>query len=302
MYPAVDWGYAGVMPRFHLRSSAFVVASVFALCAWVLVAANCSSSRGIRLSGAGGSGTGGIDLGGSIASGGASGTGTGGVDSGGSSASGGTSGIATGGIDSGGSGGDGGTSTPDGGEATGSCLPGATQSDCQLCGPDLSGTCQRACPTVDCSVYPVPAECAAVCSGATCCECQLSFGNEHFWRSPQVPPQCGTACSDIVSKWTGYMADPGLTACTIASDCIVVGSTPSYCDCGKSVAGCGRAANATAYSASPAATLETQYRGSCTQGFDACDCGPGYPDCVNGTCTLTRWGCCMCLPADAGRF
>jgi len=206
-----------------------------------------------------------------------------------------------GGGGNGGNGGNGGTPTTDSGEPTGSCLPGATQSDCQLCGPDLSGTCQRACPKVDCSVYPVPAACAEVCAGATCCECQPSFGNEYFWREPQVPPQCGTACSDMVSKWTGYLADPGLTACTIASDCIVVGG-PHGCECGRSLSGCGRAANATAYRASPAATLETQYRGSCTQGFDACDCGPGYPDCVNGTCTVTSWGCCMCPPGDAGRF
>jgi hypothetical protein len=313
------------MRRFHLRSSAFVVGS--ALCAWALGAASCSSSRGIRLSGAGGSGTGGSATGGigsggigtgeTIASGGTGGIVTGGIASGGSSASGGTGdtatggigsggigtgetiasggtgGIVTGGAGSGGSSGSGGTSTPDGG----SCPPGATAADCQLCGPDLSGTCQRACPKVDCSVYPVPAECAAVCAGATCCECQLSFGNEYFWRSPLGPPQCGTACSDIVSKWTGYMADSSLTACTIASDCIVVGGpSSSLGGCGSSMGGCGRGANAAAYRASPAATLESQFRSSCKQGFNACDCGGSFPECVGGTCTV-GWRCSSC---DAG--
>jgi hypothetical protein len=262
--------------------------SIFALCAWVLVATSCSSSRGIGLSGAGGSDTGGMGMGGTTRVGA-----TGGMGAGGS----GTGGSAAGGMGAGGTIGSGGTLATDGG----SCLPGATQSDCDLCGSNVPSACEVACPTVDCSVYPVPAACAAVCSGATCCECQMSFGNEYFWRQSLGPPQCGTACSDMVSKWTGYMADPALTACATASDCVVVGSTPTYCDCGKSVGGCGRAANAAAYRASPAATLEIQYRSSCTQGFDACDCGPGYLDCVNGTCTVTRWGCCMCPPPDAGR-
>jgi hypothetical protein len=262
LFAAMDWGYAGAMRRFYLRRSAFLVRSILALCAWALVAASCGASHDVPSSGSGG--------------------------------------IATGGIGMGGSGGTGGTSTTDAGEPSGSCLPGATQSDCQLCGPDLSSTCQRACPKVDCSVYPVPAGCAAVCSGATCCECQRSFGNEYFWRSPLLPIACGTACSGMVSTWTGYLADPGLTACTTATDCIVVGG-PSYCDCGPSLGGCGRAVNAAAYRASPAATLESQFRSSCSQGFNACDCGPGFPDCVDGTCTVTRWGCCMCAP-DAGRF
>lgn len=316
------------MRRSYPKNLAFVVGSVLVLCAWALVAASCSGSRGIHSSGAGSSGTAGMSTGGSIESGdpdgsvtgpmgsggagtgggiesgGAGGSATGGTGIGGSSGGGGTGGSATGGAATaaggagmGGGSEDGGPSTTDGG----SCLPGATSSDCQLCGPDLSSTCKLACPKVDCSVYPVPAACAEVCSGATCCECQREIGNEYFWRSPLLPIRCGTACSDMFSKWTGYMADPGLTACTVSSDCLMVGSTPEYCNCGKSVGGCGRAANATAYRASPAAALEIQYRGSCTQGFDACDCGPGYPECVNGTCTVTRWGCCMCT-GDAGRY
>jgi hypothetical protein len=290
------------MRRSYPRDLAFVVGSVLVLCAWALVAASCSGSRGIHSSGAGSSGTADMDTGGSIESGGAGGSATEGTGIGGSSGGGGLGGVATGGALAGGAGmggssEDGGPSTTDGG----SCLPGATSSDCQLCGPDLSSTCKLACPKVDCSVYPVPAACAEVCSGATCCECQREIGNEYFWRSPLLPIPCGTACSDMLSKWAGYMADPSLTACTVSSDCLMVGSTPEYCNCGKSVGGCGRAANATAYRASPAATLEIRYLGSCTQGFDACDCGPGYPECVNGTCTVTHSGCCMCA-GDAGRY
>ena len=348
--PTVDQGYDPGMRRFTLQTSPFVVESI--LCAWALVGASCSSSSpGIRSSGAGGSSTGGMGLGGSIGgdgmdrggTGGISGSGgigvtvTGDLDTGdaglggirwGASGGGGTAAVGNGGAavvggiggggtgggvagagatgtagvggtGMGGSSGSGGMATIDGGEPAGLCLPGATQSDCELCGTYLSSTCGQACPKVDCSVYPVPAECAAVCSGAPCCECQRSLGDEYFWRTPQVPLRCGTVCSDIVSKWTGTMADPSLTACTTASDCTVVGGPGSYCNCGRSLSGCGRGANAAAYRASPAATLEIQYRSSCTQGFDACDCGPAVLECASGTCRVTGWGCCNCR-GDAG--
>ena len=174
------------------------------------------------------------------------------------------------------------------------CPAGASESDCQRCGPTLPSGCKQVCPSVDCSVYPVPAECAAVCSGSTCCACA------HSWQLPQVPVQCGNACSDMVSRWQSYLADPAMVACATASDCVTVGGQPFMDPCnGYSTIGyCGVAANAAVYRASPAAGLETDFSLNCKDhiGFD---CGPGFPECIAGKCVLQHWGCCMCHP-DAG--
>ena len=181
------------------------------------------------------------------------------------------------------------------------CPAGASDNDCQLCGTALPSSCQQVCPSVNCNVHPVPAECAAVCAGANCCTCTRVVGDIYYWQTPQLRPQCGSACSDMISRWEAYLADPTMVACTTASDCVVVGGQPFWDPCSdrySTIGYCGRAANAAAYGASPAASLETEFASSCTNHI-AADCGPGYPECISGKCVLRRWGCCLC-PPDAG--
>ena len=140
-----------------------------------------------------------------------------------------------------------------------------------------------------------------MCAGANCCACTRITGDIYYWQAPQLRPQCGTACSDMISRWQGYLADPAMVACTGAADCTVVGGQPAMDPCnGHSAIGyCGVAANASAYRASPAASLEAEFAANCPNhtGFD---CGPGHATCSNGKCTVQGWGCCLCQP-DAGR-
>jgi hypothetical protein len=176
-----------------------------------------------------------------------------------------------------------------------------SETDCQRCGPTLPVSCQRTCPTVDCSVYPLPAECAEMCSGASCCACAYGPSTpEYRWQVPYPPLKCGTACSDMLSRWEGYLADPAMVACTTSSDCIVVGGQPAMDPCnGHSTIGyCGKAANAAAYRASPAASLETEFAASCT-GHTGYDCGPGYAACTDGKCVIAGFGCCFGCMRDA---
>lgn len=149
-------------------------------------------------------------------------------------------------------------------------------------------------------MYPVPTECAAVCAGANCCTCTRLTGDIYYWQAPQLRPQCGSACSDMISRWQGYLADPAMVTCTTATDCTVVGGQPAMDPCnGHSTIGyCGVAANAAAYRASPAANLETEFASSCKD-HTGYDCGPGHATCTNGTCTVQGWGCCLCQP-DSG--
>jgi hypothetical protein len=180
------------------------------------------------------------------------------------------------------------------------CPVGASDRDCQLCGAALPSSCQQVCPSVDCSVYPVPAACTAVCTGATCCTCTPVAGDIYYWRVPQLQPQCGSACTDMISRWQGYLADPAMVACTTATDCIVVGGQPSWDPCNgtSSIGYCGASANAMAYRGSTAASLETEFAASC-KGHIGFDCGPGSPECISGKCVLQHWGCCLCRP-DGG--
>jgi hypothetical protein len=105
----------------------------------------------------------------------------------------------------------------------------------------------------------------------------------------------------MVSRWDAYLADPAMVACTSRSDCIVVGGQPAMDPCnGHSTIGyCGKATNAAAYRASPAASLETEFAATCTD-HEALDCGPGVATCTNGVCRMEGWACCHC-PPDAGR-
>jgi hypothetical protein len=225
--------------------------------------------------------------------GGAIGNGTGGVARG----SAGSLGVGTGGA-AGGASGTGGMIADAGSDAI-ACSRGATLADCQLCQADVPASCERACPKVDCSVYPPPAECEPICAGGTCCECQRSFGNEYFWRSPQVPIKCGTSCTDMLSRWKTVVSQPSLTVCTVDSDCAAVGGAGT-CGCAPSLSGCGKAVNRAAYQASDGPTIESTFRQSCTNPFLICDCGPAYVGCSAGQCVITGLGCCMgCF--DAGR-
>jgi hypothetical protein len=181
------------------------------------------------------------------------------------------------------------------------CPSGMSETDCHRCGPTLPSYCERTCPAVDCTVYPLPAECVEVCAGANCCTCDyLSTAPEFGWQVPRPSMQCGTACTDMLSRWEAYLADPAMLACTTWSDCIVVGGQPAMDPCnGHSTIGyCGKAANATTYRASPAADLETAFAATCTD-HKAYDCGPGYATCTNGKCTIAGFGCCVGCNRDA---
>jgi hypothetical protein len=180
-----------------------------------------------------------------------------------------------------------------------SCSPGVDPLDCQLCQGDLPAWCGRACPKVDCSVYPPPAECAAVCAGASCCSCQRSFGNEYFWRAAAAP-KCGTVCTDLVAKWNAAIAGPAFTACTADSDCVAVGGGGS-CQCVASLSGCGKAVNRTAYQSSGAGAIALEFFPTCdaTPSTWACDCGLPIVGCKSGQCVITGYVGCS-IGIDAG--
>jgi len=188
-----------------------------------------------------------------------------------------------------------------GGVVLQTCLEGASESDCQLCGATLPSECSQVCPAVDCSTYPPPAACAPLCAGAACCTCERVAGDIYDWQTPQVAPQCGTNCTDMLARWNSYLTAPAMSACHQASDCIVVGGQPSLDPCnGHSAIGyCGVAANAAAYQASPAAGLETAFAATCRDHV-AFDCGPGYATCTSGKCVIEGWACCMCQPDGGG--
>lgn len=185
----------------------------------------------------------------------------------------------------------------------GLCLPGATQADCDLCREKVwSIDCPRACPKVDCSQYPVPAECAEVCAGAPCCSCkQPSAGSDDYrvWTMAQV--LCGTECSGLRAKYKKVWADPRMTACTTPSDCSFIGAAFD-CDAVYSLTDCGLAGNWAAYNASEAPALERQFKTAGCKDKGMSDCGgPGQVDCVEGLCTVTAWSSdCSAPPRDAG--
>jgi hypothetical protein len=103
----------------------------------------------------------------------------------------------------------------------------------------------------------------------------------------------GAACNDMLASWEAYLADPAMVACVTPGDCVVVGGQPALDPCnGHSTIGyCGRAANAAAYRASPAASLETEFAAGCP-GHIGFDCGPGYATCTNGKCTIAGFSAC----------
>jgi hypothetical protein len=180
------------------------------------------------------------------------------------------------------------------------CPPGATAEDCQLCAYG-GETCKRACPKVDCSVFPPPAECAPFCGSADCCECRREIGNEYWWRPPQRPITCGTSCTGARAAWAALMRDPRMIACKVDQDCAQAGGpSPPSCDCRPAIGGaCFQAVNASAYQSLGAAAIEQQYLASCSDAPRICDCAPGVPGCVNGACVTKQLFCCNC-PADAG--
>ena len=104
----------------------------------------------------------------------------------------------------------------------------------------------------------------------------------------------------MLSRWEAYLADPAMVSCTTRSDCIVVGGQPPLDPCnGHSTIGyCGKAANAAAYAASPAPSLEAEFPATCPD-HKGYDCGPAYPNCKNGKCIIEGYGCCHCPPPDA---
>jgi hypothetical protein len=186
-------------------------------------------------------------------------------------------------------------------QPSGTCLPGATALDCQRCGSGNVAVCLQACPAVDCSVSPAPAECTTVCK--TCCICAEVYAGDYVWTTPHSPVPCGTLCSDTYARWLQLMADPAMTACTAPGDCTVVGGQPPMDPCNGSVAigGCGVAANAVAYQASAALALEAEYPQQCPGAAKAYDCGPGHATCFEGKCVIQGWGCCFgCNIVDAG--
>jgi hypothetical protein len=180
------------------------------------------------------------------------------------------------------------------------CPAGATAEDCQLC--EYGGeSCKRACPKVDCNVYPPPAECAPFCGTDDCCECRLDVGTEYWWRPPRRAIACGTSCGATRAAWQALMDDPRMKACTVDEDCAQAGGpTPPSCDCRPAIGGCYQAVNAAAYQRLGAASIEQQYLASCASEGRTCDCAPGVPGCLNGACVMKRMFCCLC-PPDAGR-
>jgi hypothetical protein len=213
-----------------------------------------------------------------------------------SQGSGGSLGIGTGGV-VGGAGGNLGTAL-DGGQDGIVCSLGVDPVDCQLCQGDIPASCERPCPKVDCSVYPPPAECEAVCAGASCCECQRSFGNEYFWRAPLTPIKCGTACTDMITRWTTLLSAPAITACTVDADCVVVGGGGS-CDCVATLSGCGKAVNSAGYQVSGAADIVGPFQRDCKNATRACDCGMPSAGCRSGQCVITGYRGCG-IGIDAG--
>jgi hypothetical protein len=198
----------------------------------------------------------------------------------------------------------GGGSDTTGGSVPKTCLPGASDSDCQLCGPILPSDCSQVCPAVDCSNYPVPAECTAICGGATCCTCNRVANDIYYWQPPQLPPQCGSSCTDMLSRWDSTLQDPALVTCASPSDCTVVGGPPitDPCNGHSTIGACGVAVNAVAYLASPAASLESRFVTASCPNHMAYDCGPGHATCSDGKCVIAGFGCCGGCSPDGGSF
>jgi hypothetical protein len=255
--------------------------------------------------GAGGLGTGGVETGGSL------GVGTGGLGTGGSLGLD-AGGLGTGGVAQGTGGGVGGSTAEVAGGASGglgtaldagedgiTCSLGADPADCRLCQSDIPASCERPCPKVDCSIFPPPEECEAVCAGAKCCECRHLMGNEYSWQQRQQSIECGTECTDLVARWNTLFSDPSLTACTADADCTVVGGGGS-CACVSTIAGCGKAANLAAYQASGAAEIDFTFHQDCKDAARACDCGLPSTGCRSGQCVITGYFGCG-IGIDAGR-
>ena len=70
------------------------------------------------------------------------------------------------------------------------------------------------------------------------------------------------------------------------------------CNSHSTIGYCGEAANADAYHASPAASLETEFAAKCT-GHSGFDCGPGHATGSNGRCVIGGFGCCFGCNRDA---
>jgi hypothetical protein len=255
-----------------------------------------SLGTGGAAQGTGGSlGTGGAaqGTGGSPGTGGSLGAGTGGL-AGGTS---GSPGLGTGGGSALSTGGNQGPGLDSGIDAI-ACSPGVDPADCQLCQRDLPASCERACPKVDCSVYPPPAECEAVCAGGKCCECRSSVGREYTWQQPQPAITCGTQCDDLVARWKALVSPASLTTCAVDADCVVVGGSGS-CNCASAISGCGKAVNRAAYQASGASDLELTFNQSCPNAARVCDCGLPSAGCSSGQCVLTGYRGCS-IPPDSG--
>jgi hypothetical protein len=179
------------------------------------------------------------------------------------------------------------------------CPAGATDDDCQLC--EFGGeTCQRACPKVNCDVYPPPAACTSFCGRDDCCECRLDVGTEYWWRRPDRPIKCGTQCEASRAAWQTLLKDPRMKACQVDADCVQAGGpSPASCDCRPAIGGCYTPVNGGFYQSSGAAALEQQYLATCGSQSRVCDCAPGVPGCENGACVMKKQFCCLC-PPDAG--
>src|SRR5687768_9812341 len=91
------------------------------------------------------------------------------------------------------------------------CLPGATGEDCRRCGAGRG--CKRACPKVDCSVFPLPEACLAACDTGDCCACEQTTSIEYSWGRPLQPFKCGNFCSGARDAWRALMDDPRMKAC-----------------------------------------------------------------------------------------
>jgi hypothetical protein len=184
---------------------------------------------------------------------------------------------------------------PDAGPPAGTCLPGSTAADCDLCTFGAE-QCERACPT-DCgTTWPLSPACTEVCSGKPCCACGPMQGNEFWWQPKTV--SCATACTNIVADWKAAVAADAITACATDADCSAAGGPRQYCDCSPALHGCGMPVNRDAYARSPAPALEAAFF-ACHQAGGICDCGPVRVACVQGRCVETKVESCF-GPRDGG--
>lgn len=184
----------------------------------------------------------------------------------------------------------------DASEPAGTCLPGATAADCARCEYGLQN-CTKACPKVDCSAYPTPAECAGYCANEPCCQCVLFMGNEHWWRQPEER-KCTTACEDLKQRYSALLATPAATACEVKEDCLLLFPF-SRCDGSASLGYVfNQPVNAKYYQDSGAKELERQFRENC-QLETMYDGGPVTLICINKQCRVMHERGCLQRP-DAG--